>query len=73
MAKNSERLPHCIYPAPFDSFSQPVLLSLSLIIFLTLIRDTAIEYIQNASAMTNIPDNILDAILGDFVKLTDAP
>ena len=40
---------------------------------LTRINDTAIEYIQKASAITNIPVSILVAILGDFVRLTEAP
>ena len=39
----------------------------------TRISDTAMEYIQNASAMSNMPVSMLVAMLGARVKLTEAP
>ena len=39
----------------------------------TLIKETTMEYIQNANTMSNMPVSILVAMLGARVKLTEAP
>src|SRR5262247_37269 len=61
------------HAASGSSRTQPACRSRSRMIARTRASDTAIAYIQNASAMTIMPANIVAAIDGARVTLTEAP
>ena len=65
-------LRHC-YPERVSCCSQAEARSRSTIMARTRIRDTAMVYIQNASAMSSMPSSMLSAMLGARVRLTEAP